>query len=398
VLRRLTFLSDDIGRVAQSGDFTGQVREEGSDELSRLARAINQLLKAVVQSRAALQESNTQLAARSQALEEHTEEFDTLLNTMGEGVLYIVDNQIAYSNQAMAHLLLYRPEDLVTLPFSSLFTGGDVVTLPQRSSFTPFSRERTLVRRDGNVVRVALVVTPLHEGEYVIVVRDITQEKLAEAQRDMFFQRASHELRTPLTNIITRLYLIEKNPEKAQQHLNVLTEAAHQMRTLVDSIFDVTQVEQDVTLVPLNLYDVISQVVRTKQPLAAEKGILLDFATPPGMYALWGDSKRLTQAASYLLDYAVMRLTSGQQVTLSLKDENGRITFTIQGTGLTIPEHLQAQIFDPFYADETTGYRGSLGLYIARQVASLHSGELCIEKSPDQGATVFCMMLPSQAR
>lgn len=396
VLKRLAVLSDELRRLAESGNFTAQIEERGSDELSVLTRVVNQLLRAVVQSRTALEESNAQLAGRTQALETKTNELETLLNTMGEGVMFIVDNRIEYLNPALAYMLLYRVSDLTNEPVDRLFGSENSPAFPASVGDTPINRERTLVRRDGSTIRVALVITPLRENAAVILVRDITQEKLAEAQRDLFFERASHELRTPLANITTRLYLLEKDPKKVPEHLAVLTEASRQLRTLIEDIFAVTRIGYDVDLVSLNLYDLVSQVIAAKAPAANEKGINLELTGGFGVYSVWGDAKQLTQAVSQLIDYAVQRSAPGKLVLVSIIRQQGRIVLNIIDQGAPIPESRKAHIFDPFYADETTGFRGNLGLYIARQVVSQHRGEICVEDTPDQGVTTFSLSIPAQ--
>jgi signal transduction histidine kinase len=113
------------------------------------------------------------------------------------------------------------------------------------------------------------------------------------------------------------------------------------------------------------------------------------------------DSERLQQVLSNLLNNAVQHGTSSEPITLRAYGEPDRVTVQVKNFGRPIPADQLQVIFDPLVqispvaADATGMAAGSLGLglYIAREIVTLHGGTMTADSS-DRDGTVFSARLP----
>src|SRR5690606_16519873 len=130
---------------------------------------------------------------------------------------------------------LYRRVVRSGLPYNRLRAEMDEVI----NRDLTWSGELKLARFDGTPVDVAVVTARVKStsGEVlgrVSVLRDISQEKNLQEQRERFLRHAAHELRTPLSNFKTRLYLLRRQPERLFSHLAVMERVTNEINQLVE--------------------------------------------------------------------------------------------------------------------------------------------------------------------
>src|SRR5262249_33190250 len=111
--------------------------------------------------------------------------------------------------------------------------------------------ELRLRRKDDSEFDAALTCRLVSDSDasafgVVTVIRDVSQEKIIEAHKARFVSNASHELRTPLTNLQTRLYLLRRQPERAEEHLAALERTAQRMKWLVEELLELARIERGV--------------------------------------------------------------------------------------------------------------------------------------------------------
>ncbi len=402
LLTPLAALSGRVAALGEQDDFASRLPVAGHDELTRLARSINLMLDSVTQSRAALRQLNgeleTRVIERTTELEHQKAQLQRIMDTMGEGVVLSIDGKITYANRACAELLDYQPDDLIGKPFALLHTDADLQETPiTRAPLQQY--ETRFSRRDGSPVSVAITSTVVDESDRrprrVVIVRDITQELAAKAQKDYFFARASHDLRTPLTNIMTRLYLLGKKPEELDRHLRILDHVSMQMMTLINDLLDMMRFEQGKLVLhrhDLVLQELTEQVVETQQADAETRRIALSAEMQAAPLHIYADSSRLQQAITNLVANAIHYTPEGGKVVVRVEQqcEAGQDCALIHvcdnGVGIS-PENL-ARIFDPFFRvnDEQSEGTG-LGLSIVKEIVELHGGNVTVSSTLGVGTT-----------
>lgn len=224
--------------------------------------------------------------------------------------------------------------------------------------------------------------------------------------KDIFLANMSHELRTPLNIILGYSELLaevaeEDGSKKIIPDLNKIKKAAHHQLELVNSILDISKIEEgklDIHAVDFDVETVISEVEIAVKPLMLKNNNTFNINCMYGIGMMYSDNLRIHQILLNLLSNAAKFTKQGQvELTIS-KDENGdNIEFKVKDSGIGISEKYMEHIFDKFtQADSSTtrNYGGSgLGLSISKQLTQLLKGELSVMSEEEKG-TCFTLKLP----
>jgi two-component system OmpR family sensor kinase len=205
-----------------------------------------------------------------------------------------------------------------------------------------------------------------------------------DAQR-AFLAETSHELRTPLTSLqgFLERAVRRANPE-IQHELIDARRIAQTMSRLVADLLQLSRGELVREVVP-HLIDPKSEILK---PVAEEFQVKLD---AEGGTLLLGDPERLRQLMRNLTANAVRATSDPEKVVLRLDHVGGSIVLEVADTGPGIPPEALPHIFNKFY--KGAGGGAGLGLAIAKQIAEVHGGEICVRSKPGQGTT-FQVKLP----
>jgi PAS domain S-box-containing protein len=268
---------------------------------------------------------------------------------------------------------------------------------------------------DGSVKKISRTVFPIY-GKHImfgVISRDITdlketEKELIEAKnmaedannaKKKFIANVSHEIRTPLSGIIgISDMLIENDPRNDQvDYLSVLRESALSMLNIVNDILDLSKIEAgrfSLTDKPFNLPELISRIIKLYSPAANSKGIKLrTHISEDTPQFLIGDSKRLGQVLMNLISNA-LKFTFFGSINISIKTESIKgnavnLMFSVQDTGIGIPENQQSIIFNKHtQLKDEDSYNGSgLGLSISKTLVEMMGGEICVESESNAGST-----------
>ncbi len=343
---------------------------------------------------------------RTLELEQRRAQLQAILDYIGEGVIYDEKLETKFINQALTRLTGYAPDEYsgyLDLLRSLRYSQAEFATLT-RAIFQEvevkglWQGELRLRRKDGGEFDAALIASQVRNTEGAIVgavtvIRDISQEKELQGQKDRFIASASHELRTPLANIKTRLYLLKRQPERFTQHLQILERVTNNMSELVENLLDVSRFERGViALHPrvIVLQTLVDDVVSIQKAEAERKGITLSAHLNPAPLYVSVDPQRMMQVITNLVNNAINYTPSGRQVVVDLAaDPEGRhAVMRVRDSGIGISADMVGQVFEPFFrANEEVSTGTGLGLTIAREIVRLHAGQIDIESEVGVGST-----------
>jgi signal transduction histidine kinase/DNA-binding response OmpR family regulator len=242
----------------------------------------------------------------------------------------------------------------------------------------------------------------------LIVLHDVTEQKLLAQRKDDFVGMVSHELRTPLTSITGALdLLLNKIPgeinEKQHRFLDMARESTERLNALVDDLLDLTRFERGamrMTFEVTHLDEVIARAVEKYGPAFDERKVqvTVDVARRARILA---DPNRLTQVINNLLTNAVKFTPQGGQVKVTVgqfDDAPGSCVLSVWNSGDPIAEGDLERIFERFEQARTPKNRNvpgtGLGLSICRTIVHAHGGRIWSE--PDAGGARFVVVLPEQ--
>ncbi len=368
-------------------------------------------------------ESNEQLELR---VRERTADLNTarsrlnaILDGITEGVMYMdvpapsASPVVTYTNSAMCRLLGATPQDLIGKTGIEIgavyFDLRDATKMSRDIQKTilkdnQWEGQMPISHPNSIVSFVHVTITPVmndNQVGLVVLMRDISQEKRLEAERERFIANASHELRTPLASATARLYLIRRQPEKIAEHLRVIESGINRMTALVEDMLDVSRFQRGIITLrrePVNLQNLIAAAVDEQRATAAEKGISLQVDLPATPLTAIVDPTRIIQMLSNLILNGIIYTPKGGHVSVRLRltghADNLQAQISVQDTGTSLAEDESEEIFKPFYRVEMgKAYGTGLGLTISREIVKLHGGEITVESTPNVGTT-FTVLLP----
>lgn len=234
----------------------------------------------------------------------------------------------------------------------------------------------------------------------------------ANALKDYVLTRAAHELRTPLTTMLGRTQLLSARLEKSGQtpetwaafrrYLEIMEVRSLHLRSLLDSLSDLSRVRAEGMAFPLPLRDLgnLCREVITDQHMLAGRVIELDCPDSPILLA--ADEERLSQMLIQLVSNALKYSPADSPVMVRLQRDDHTVTICVHNDGSALsPEQIE-HLFDPFYRTSEVEYSQvpgwGLGLTISQEIVEQHGGRIWVESSEGKGTTFFITLpLPTAA-
>lgn len=221
--------------------------------------------------------------------------------------------------------------------------------------------------------------------------------KVAWNKQKQFVADASHELKTPLTVILANNNIMMSHKDSTVEDeikwLQSTEEEAQHMKKLIDQMLFLAKSDSEsnkTELAKVNVSEIIEAASLNLEPIAFEKGILLDCEIEPDIIAD-SNATMLNQLSHILIDNAVKYSVSDGIVNIKLYKRNDKLIFSVNNKGNVISKEELAHIFDRFYRAEksrtTKGY--GLGLSIAQNIANCTGGKISVESIEDKGTTFF---------
>lgn len=384
---------------------------EVSPSLGAEASAWNALLEQFVHAReTALKERAAELL---QSPSTQQAGLATALDALWDGILFIDENlSVECANGAAAVMLRCSREDLVGndardhLPLPA--TEAISAALTSSSIARPTVEVEMDEEGDSGVLRFS--VRPIKRDDRLqalVVIEDITQQRVAGDAQRAFLDQVAHELRTPLTNIRLSVDMViesgESDPAVRARNLNVINDEARRLEGVIGDMLSVAEIEAGSIQLRTDDVDLISLLTgleREYQAQAAERKISLQFNLAPKLPTIQADRDKVTLVLHNLVGNALKYTTDGGTVHVVANADQERIVIEVRDTGIGIGDEDAERVFERFYRagdPRVSSITGSgLGLTLARDVIRLHGGDITLESALNEGST-FTATLPFKA-
>ena len=246
------------------------------------------------------------------------------------------------------------------------------------------------------------------ERTWLAVERARAEEALREADRrkDEFMATLAHELRNPLAPISNAMQLLRQSVgrRRTDRLVEMVERQVRQMVKLVDDLLEISRITRgkiDLVKQPLLLDDVVRSALEISRPLIDRAQLNLTVQLPDQAVLLDGDSVRLTQVLSNLLNNAANYTDAGGCVCVAAWRDGGTAVIAVRDNGIGIPASQLPHVFEMFtQVHRDTGRRhGGLGVGLAmvRNLVLMHGGSVEAHSAgPGQGSE-FIVRLPALA-
>jgi signal transduction histidine kinase len=226
--------------------------------------------------------------------------------------------------------------------------------------------------------------------------------------KDQFLSHVSHELRTPLTCIYQYVTLLLDGlagPLAPNQtdHLKSVLKSTNQLHAMIRDLLEATRAESGKLHIEARCIDIrelVQQAVAMMRPAAAENHISLEAVFEPTIPLVYADPDRALEVLINLIDNAIKFTPPEGSVVVKaslVETDPSAIYLSVNDSGRGLPPETLAQVFDRLYQDPNAvdGNRTGLGLglYIAKEIVTLHGGRMWVASEPGCGST-FSFTLP----
>jgi sigma-B regulation protein RsbU (phosphoserine phosphatase) len=243
--------------------------------------------------------------------------------------------------------------------------------------------------------------------QFVGVLQDVTQgvgQRAAAEDRALFAEQmvgiVSHDLRNPLSAIQMSAYLLERGELTSNQRtvLGRINNSTGRAQRLIADLLDFTLARVGagltITLSDMELHQLVSDSV--EELAVAFPGRQIEHVRV-GDGQCHADADRLIQLIGNLVGNAVAYGAPDRPVRVTSTCTDQGIEISVHNEGVPIPAQVQASLFEPMIRG--AGGKGShgvgLGLFIVREIARSHAGDVSVHSSPDAGTT-FSVRIPSR--
>lgn len=387
-------------RIAR-GDFSGQVKVMGNDELGQLAGAVNNLSVRVEES----QESSDAERRRLDSVLSHMS--DGVLATDRRGNLTIVNNtalqflNIADEEQVIGKSILdvlkirrqFSIRHLVDEDQDQVILDDLNEDLILSAYFSPIKRESGFV------------------SGLVCVLHDVTSQQKEERERKEFVSNVSHELRTPLTSVKSYVEALSdgaiNDPELAPRFLGVVSDETERMIRMINDLLSLSRMDSGTAKLNLeyvNINELFNYILNRFDMIikneaadpSQKKYTIVRYFTKKDLWVEI-DTDKFTQVVDNIMNNAVKYSPDGGVITARLLETHNHVILSISDQGLGIPRKDLGHIFDRFFRVDKARSRKQggtgLGLAISKEVVNLLGGQIWVDSVEGKGST-FYISLP----
>jgi two-component system, OmpR family, phosphate regulon sensor histidine kinase PhoR len=379
ISRRLQRIVHFAERVA-AGNLSARIEVVSTDEIARVAMALNTTAERLERSFAEVEAGRQQLEA--------------VLNSMQAPVIAVNrDEKIEWVNVAMNRLMPNRVR--LHAPFLETIREPDLL----------FSVRETIRTRQIHTTRAHVLpgriyeatVAPMLAGSAVVLLHDLTQIERVEKTRRDFIANVSHELRTPLTSIqgYAETLLDLDSESGTREFLEIIRKNASRMARLTEDLLTLARVESGEHRFQTQEIPA-SQLMREAQQYFAEMAHLQgsELSIDPSHDAMVkADPEAVHQVFSNLISNAVKYCPPGTPIVIGANEREDGIEFFVRDSGPGISSEHLPRLFQRFYRVDKARSRESggtgLGLAIVKHIVLAHGGSVRVESELNHGSAFF---------
>lgn len=373
------------------GNFDYRIEGTSQDETYDLMRAFNKM--------------SYTLRSLISDLSGERDKLSAILETMADAVV-VVDSK--------GHIvLLNRSAEEVLGIGANVATGSTLMEAARDHElvglFTRALKSRSLFRAEIDLPHqqrfVSAIATPLTAGGgggVLLTLHDLTQGLRLETTRREFVSNVSHELRSPLASVKALTGALQEGGlgdiQVTQNFIERIDAETDRMAALVNDLLELSRLESghaQLHLAPVEMKTLVPEALSRLEQETSKRSIAVIVDLPSNFPAFVGDSGKILQVLSNLLENALNATPDGGRISITglARDRTVQVGITDSGMGIST-EHLP-HIFERFYKVDRARRDGGtgLGLAIVKHIVQAHGGTVKATSQEGSGSS-FVFTLP----
>lgn len=272
-------------------------------------------------------------------------------------------------------------------------------------------KELDLCSRSGKIVPIAWSFSPISSGNgsieaLVAIGRDLSERRTFEMQLFHSEKLAAlgvmaggiaHQIRNPLAVCFSCAQFLQAelpdSPNSMQEIVDKMIDSIQRASTIIEALLRFAQTSDTNRLVPIDLVQIVKETVDLIAAQVVLRGIRIIQDYPSSCVTAMGNPNLLQQVVMNLVLNAQQAMSDGGDLTLSIRQEDGKAVMCVSDTGHGIAADKIGRIFDPFFTARPSGEGTGLGLAVSYAIIQQHLGSINVVSNEEKGS-LFIVKLP----
>ena len=396
--KRWSKINDYLGMVTNTvdsvryGNLSTKIDEINHPTYQNVTDSINRMVETLNDREKMIIEYQNELMRQNRLLE-------SVINSLSDGILIINDKyNILRVTPQISEWFGLKGQDII---------GKNIYDYIQISDDTPIEKVKNVdvfIKHTptNNFVMNTIKLSLDDKKRYVILIKDVTNEREIETLKEDFVATLTHDLKVPIvaeSNIIN--FLLDGKfgeiNEKQQVALLNMKNSNTELVELVQIILETYKIkETGVKLVKENimLNKFLTNIVNQTQPIAKNSGITIYFE-PQKDIKVAADSMQLERVVKNIISNAISHSNTKDRIDIKIAEIPDFVTISVIDYGQGIPQEELKLIFNKYYSASNKFRKigTGLGLYLSQQIIKSHGGEIVVN-SEENVQTEFCIKIP----
>ena len=258
----------------------------------------------------------------------------------------------------------------------------------------------------GDVAERTWTAVDRARAEKALYAQQVAESKrlrAADSRKDEFLAMLAHELRNPLAPISTAaqlLQLMQIEEPSVKKIAGIINRQVVQLTKLLGDLLDVSRVTRGLIVLnkePIDLKTIVGGAIEQVRPFIEERHHQLIIEISLEQAYVYGDSVRLMQVLTNLLNNAARYTPEHGEIKLTLHVTQTEVAASVEDNGVGIDAQLAPHIFDLFSRGEKsfhTAHGGlGLGLALVKRLVEVHGGTVTVQSAGTGKGSVFTIHL-----
>jgi len=398
--RKWSKINDYLGTVTNTvnsvryGNLSTKIKQLDHPNYKNLSESINRMVETLNDREKMIIEYQNELTRQNKFLE-------SVINSLSDGILIVDEN---YSILRITpQIVNWFGEDGKKLLDKNLL---DYIQPKKNIKPDKFKEDEIFIKNSSDAdfeatsMRLSL---DDKKKRFVVIIKDITNQKELEKLREDFVATLTHDLKVPIvaaSNILD--FLINGKfgeiNEKQHEAISNMKSSNQELLDLVQILLETYKVNQtgiDINKENIDLISFINLIINEMQPITEKSGFTINFRYDNDINLI-ADDLQLKRVIKNLIQNAISHSEANKQIDIEAKQIPDFITISIIDYGKGIPQENIDKIFNKYYstAKKFRKIGTGLGLYLSQQIIKAHGGEVVV-KSQEGVNTEFCIKLPN---
>ncbi|MBS6602212.1 MAG: hypothetical protein KH301_00455 [Brachyspira sp.] len=358
-----------------------------TDSINRMVETLNDREKMIIEYQAELMRQNKLL--------------ESVINSLSDGILIVNEHlHILRATPQISTWFGVKGHDIIGKNILDFLQFPENFNLERLSNKDVFIKHTPTNNFVINSIRLSL---DDNKKRYVLIIKDVTNEREIETLKEDFVATLTHDLKVPIVaeaNILDFLLSgkFGEINEKQEVALKNMKSSNKELIELVQIVLETYKIkEKGIRLLKENikLNGFINGIIDDITPFAAMSGIRVNF-NPSRDIKVTADPIQLQRVIKNLINNAISHSNTKKNIDITTGEIPGFITISVVDYGQGIPQKEIKLIFNKYYsaAKKFRKIGTGLGLYLSQLIIRSHGGEITVN-SEENVRTEFCIKIPS---